>query len=145
MDQIQESTIRSRKAGRDAAASLTELYIDESARLNAEHGLEASTAFLERLRDNLIAIRPLPTVEPEKPEPRIHESPDGTREWDEREIPDRYVLVTFDAVCEVETDKAVKIGETWIPKSQIHEPPEQGEYVGDHPVTQWFADKEGLQ
>ena len=144
---VDESLIRSRVAARQAANELTELYTAESARIKDAHGLEAAIVFLETLRDNLISIRPLPPVD-ELPEPKpapVKSKQRGSRGWDDRDIPERYVLIEFDDECEAETDKAVKIGEHWIPKSQLLEVPEVGEYVAEWPVTEWFVEKEGLQ
>ena len=135
-----EALIRARVAGRQAANELAELYIAESARLKNEYGLEAAMAFLDSLRDALVQIRPLAEIL-SKPAEVIREPIQAARGWDERNIPERYVLMEFDDVVKHESDKAVLIGERWVPKSQMLEVPELGEYVEAWPVTEWWADK----
>jgi len=142
-----EALIRARVAGRNAADEVAGLYVAESARLANEHGsqgLEASIAFLERLRDNLLAIRPLPPVIVETPRP----SPTSLQstDYDEDDLPDGYVLVSFEDQVTAETDLAILIGDGdyWIPKSQLLDPPQKGDYVESLPVREWFAEKEGL-
>ena len=144
-----DSLIRARVAGRKAADDLADLYITESKRLldeNREHGLEASISFLERLRDNLIAIRPLPEkIAPQvKPEPvkPIRESSGTT--WDDTECPDGYVLIEFGDEVMAETELAVMIGSQWVPKSVLLQVPERGDYVECIGVKEWFCEKEGL-
>lgn len=135
--------VQARVAGRQAANELADLYITESARLKEQHGLEASIAFLETLRDNLLAIRPLapvtPVTPPVMPEPAYRRSG-----FSADECPDDYVVVDFHEEIEAETDRAILIGQHWIPKSQIWECPERGEYVESLAIREWFVDKEGL-
>lgn len=146
---VDEALVRARTAGRTSANELADLYIGQSAELKrayGDYGLEAAIAFLETLRDNLIAIRPpVKAVEPPREKAtKPRNGPAPARDWNEDDFPDRFVLVEFNAPVVSETEKAVLIGNTWVPRSQIYEPPEAGEHVGSWPVTEWFADKQGL-
>lgn len=144
MDTTHESIVRARVAGRRAANELADLYVQEGSRINQEHGLEASIAFFETLRDNLIAIRPLtPAVAPQS-EPVAPQSARGGHSADWSDCPDGYVVVEFEADVEAETELAIKVGEHWIPKSQVLDCPSEGDYVESLQVREWFAQKEGL-
>ncbi len=146
---IDTALITARVAGRTAANELADLYVTESARMNQEHGQEASIVFFETLRDNLIAIRPLP----EKPAQPEYKRTGSTTErlvnrerknWEE-ETPDRFVIVAFGDDVKNATDRAVLIGSLWIPKSQIADGLNIGDFVEEWVVTKWFADKEDLE
>lgn len=140
---MDEALVKARVAGRQAANELSDLYIQESARLKTEHGLEASITFLELLRDNLIAIRPLQVPAPSPPASKeVKQAPTGG--FSASECPYGYVVVEFGEEIEAETERAILLGQRWIPKSQIHEYPEKGDYVESLAVTEWFADKESL-
>ena len=145
---MDEQFVRARVAGRHAANELSDLYIAESARLVKEHGVEASIAFLEQLRDNLVAIRPFPVPDP-VPAPSADPSVparDGVRAWDEDDLPNEFTLVVFDDYLRVETAEALNIGGKWLPKSVVMECDEleNGDPVDEWPVKKWFARKEGL-
>lgn len=139
---MDEALVRARVAGRQAAHELADLYITESARLKEQHGLEASIAFLESLRDNLLAIRPLAVVKPSsaiKPPP-----PARTGGFQASDIPDGYVEVEFGEDVAAETEKAILLGQIWIPKSVIGECPSKGDLVESLAIRRWFVEKEGL-
>ena len=143
---MDEQFVRARVAGRHAANELSDLYIAESARLVKEHGVEASIAFLEQLRDNLVAIRPFPVTVPDPiPAPPVP-ARDGVREWDEDDLPNEFMLVAFDDWVRVETADALNIGGRWLPKSVVmdFDELENGDPVDAWPVKKWFARKEGL-
>lgn len=152
---LNEQQVKARVAGRKAANELADLYISEGADLvksHGEYGQDAAIAFFERLRDNLIAIRPLPVVpapavpvvEKDYPTGKLHE--EDAIDWDTRDIPDRFVLVEFNDYVRTETDKAVLIGkEDWVPKGQMFEIPNVGSYVKEWPVTRWIADNKGWE
>lgn len=143
--------IDARKAGREAADNLSDLYITESKRLcdsHGEYGLEASITFLERLRDNLMAIRPIQEKIAPRPNPAVVERSSvpshSATTYDDSDCPDGYVLIDFSDEVMAETDLAVMIGSQWVPKSMLDDVPERGEYVENLPVKSWFAEKEGL-
>lgn len=139
-----------RKEARELANSLADMICEESGRLVAKHGQHGQVAaevFLEQLRDYLVAIRPFPVVEPAKvaQSPVVSESSDGAESDWTGEVPSRYVLVQFDGAVEAVTDKAVRIGDQWVPRSQLWEIPAMGSEVVRWPVSRWFAEKEGLE
>lgn len=147
-----EPQVKAKVAGRDAADELADLYISQAAdlvRSHGEYGQDAAIEFFERLRDNLIAIRPLPVVdakpvEAKKPVGRLRE--EDAIDWDQCDLPDRFVLVEFNEYVRQETDKAVLIGrDKWVPKGQMYEVPNVGDYIGEWPVTRWIADKDGWE
>ena len=143
---VDESVVRQRVQGRKAANELADLYITESARLDREHGLEASIAFLETLRDNLIAIRPLPVVESVAvtTQPVERRRVDSAKTWINN-VSDRMVLVQWDEEVKGETEKAILIGEHWVPRSQTVDELEVGDYVEEWPVTRWWAEKANVE
>ncbi len=150
MDASQKARLSAVVAGRKAANELADLYVSESAALFrkfCEHGEAASMAFLETLRDALVAIRPFHKEEP-KPAPvaRQHIVSGGSEhDFDGGEVGDRFVFVYFGERVSGETDKAVRIGECWVPKSQMLEVPPGGVTIGEWPVTRWWAEKNDLE
>lgn len=139
-----------RKEAREAANSLADMICEESGRLVAKHGQNGQVAaevFLEQLRDYLVAIRPFPVVVPAKEAdlPVASKSLDQPESDWTGDVPSRYVLVQFDAAVKAVTDKAVLIGDQWVPRSQLWEIPAKGSEVVRWPVSRWFAEKEELE
>lgn len=151
MDEDHKRRVQGLVAARQQADELADLYVGASADLLREHGPEAATEFLERLRDSLVAIRPF-----EKPVPSavvpvvaLDEQPNADRsdvlDWD-GDLPRRFVLVDFGGEeVERETAEAIMIGGQWLPKSQLWEVPEVGAFLGRWPITKWLAGKKGLE
>ena len=151
MDENHKRLVAGLVAARKQADELADLYVGASADLLREHGPEAATEFLERLRDSLVSIRPF-----EKPAPAAVprsiadvEQPNAVRsdvlDWD-GDLPRRFVLVDFGGEeVERETAEAIMIGGQWLPKSQLWEVPEVGVFLGRWPLTKWLADKKDLE
>ena len=142
---MDEQLVRTRVEARKLANELTDYITSESSKLNTKLGLDASCTFLDTIRDNLIALRPLPIPPlwtPEKPG-HIKQYEKPARGWDNVILPEEYRLITINAECTWETEKAVMIGGKWFPKSVMLEIPETGDYIDEWPVADWWATKEG--
>lgn len=150
MDESQKARLSAVVAGRRSANELADLYVSQSAELYkqfGEHGEAASVAFLETLRDALVTVRPFPREEP-KPSPVARQCVTVAgfeHDWDGEELSDRFVFVHFGERVSGETDKAVKLGEHWVPKSQMPEVPPGGLVIGEWPVTRWWAEKNDIE
>lgn len=155
MDERQKAELKAKVAGRTAANELADLYVSQSATLYkqfGEHGEAASVAFLETLRDALVAVRPFPKEDSRivsrtslVPSVPRQQAAWGDRwDWDQDPPGDRFVFVEFGERISGETDKAVKLGDLWVPKSQMPETPPNGKEIGWWPVTKWWAEKNDL-
>ena len=152
MDENHKRLVAGLVAARKQADELADLYVGASADLLREHGPEAATEFLERLRDSLVAIRPFEKPVPSAVVPVVVtdvEQPNSVRsdvlDWD-GDLPRRFVLVDFGGEeVERETAEAIMIGGQWLPKSQLWEVPEVGAFMGRWPLTKWLADKKDLE
>ena len=152
MDDNHRRLVAGLDVARKQADELADLYVGASADLLREHGPEAATEFLERLRDSLVAIRPFEKPVPSAVVPVVVtdvEQPNSVRsdvlDWD-GDLPRRFVLVDFGGEeVERETAEAIMIGGQWLPKSQLWEVPEVGAFMGRWPLTKWLADKKDLE
>ena len=139
-------------AARKQADELADLYVGASAHLLREHGPEAATEFLERLRDSLVSIRPFAKQAPSAVVPVVvadveqhNADSSDVLDWD-GDLPRRCVLVDVGGdEVERETAEAIMVGGQWLPKSQLWEVPEVGVFLGRWPLTKWLADKKDLE
>lgn len=162
---MDKQLVEARVAGRTAANELTDKWIAASKDLRDlfgdTYGIEAAIAFLDTLRDNLIAVRPLaaPTLDSQQTvEIRGESQPIKQRErepettWDHDDVPDGYELAELNREAVAESGNAW--GFTipgsdkllWLPKSRMYEPGllSQGDYVTTWPIERWLCDREGL-
>ena len=151
MDENHKRLVAGLVAARKQADELADLYVGASADLLREHGPEAATEFLERLRDSLVSIRPFAKQAPSAVVPVVasDEQPNAARsdvlDWD-GDLPRRFVLVDFGGEeVERETAEAIMVGGQWLPKSQLWEIPKVGVFLGRWPLTKWLADKKDLE
>lgn len=152
MDEAHKRRVQWLVAARQQADLLADLYVGASADLLREHGPEAATEFLERLRDSLVAIRPFSKQAPSAVVPVVVadvEQPNSVHsdvlDWD-GDLPRRFVLVDFGGEeVERETAEAIMVGGQWLPKSQLWEVPNVGVFLGRWPLTKWLADKKDLE
>lgn len=145
MTEEEKLELQAKVEGRKAANACADLYVSESARLNQEHGKYGQAAaieFLETLRDALILIRPIMVV-PANVDAMIPQKAALVSEWKEWKVPDRFTLVEFDDKVVASTDKAVLIGDRWIPNACLYEIPQPGQDVKCWPVLTDFAQKKG--
>ena len=154
MDEAHNRRVQGLVAARQQADLLADLYVGASADLLRQHGPEAATEFLERLRDSLVAIRPfekpvssvvVPATVADVAAPVSGSVRSDVLDWD-GDLPRRFVLVDFGGEeVERETAEAIMVGGQWLPKSQLWEVPEVGVFLGRWPLTKWLADKKDLE
>tara|TARA_R100001594_G_scaffold141097_1_gene186764 strand:- start:2328 stop:2849 length:522 start_codon:yes stop_codon:yes gene_type:complete len=143
--------VKSRIAIAEAVEAFTGLYVETSASLSQQFGIDTAETFLRRLCANMHAILN-PAESKEEPEPEAEPSifDDWIVEWDC--APSGYVLASIEGVVRQIREKSIAFdvgGNDWIwmPITQVYDSGRlfEGQQIDDWPIRRWIAEDKGLE